>query len=211
MAVRYYPPSKIITNLVAQDGQLVDENGLPYKGKYYATFDGNNFSGPNPVVGPSNPLFNSPNYNIFQGSQILNLPSGVLQDIANKTGVTKRTVSGRPNSYQPQPVESDYKRGYIIRYFTKKENERGFITEISQEEYNNIVNGTADYDISIYQTAKILWKLTGPLRNQRKSQYNVIPGIIDTNQRLTEQTNKTFLGMVDFIGGEYAKFARPTA
>jgi len=72
------------------------------------------------------------------------------------------------------------------------------------------VNGTADFDITIYQTTTILWKLTGPLKSTRQSQYNIIPGIIDTNQRLTESANINFLGMVDFIGGDYAKFARPT-
>lgn len=211
--VRYYPPSKVITNLNTLGGEFVNANGKPYAGKYYITFEGKYFTGAYPEDGKNEQLIRSQAENYIETTH----PKGSLStDYDLATGFSKTTVAltktkGAPTSYQPQPTESDYKRGYLIRYFTKKENEKGFITEISQEEYNNIVNGTADYDISIYQTAKILWKLTGPLRNQRQSQYNVIPGIIDTNQRLTESTNKTFLGMVDFIGGDYAKFARPTA
>jgi hypothetical protein len=42
------------------------------------------------------------------------------------------------------------------------------------------------------------------------SQYDVRAGIIDTNKRLVENANKTFLGIKDFIGDDYAKFSRPT-
>jgi hypothetical protein len=143
------------------------------------------------------------------GLNNLNLSNTSKRELANKTNLVNR-IPGKPNSYYPQPTEQDYKKGYVIRYFTKKENEKGFVTEISQDEYNTIINGTADYDITIYQTTTILWKLTGPLNSTRMSQYNIIPGIIDTNKRLTESANKTFLGIVDFINGEYAKFARPT-
>lgn len=214
--IRYYPPSKVLTNQNTS-GEEFTLNGEPYKGKYYATYDGKYYTGPNPQTGPN---------------QLLKKQSGIISDLninpVNVVDMSNRQeqksafpvipgfkspsnrVPGKPNSYYPQPQESDYRRGFIIRYFTKKENQKGFITEISQEEYNSIVNGTADYDISIYQTAKIFWKISGPLRSQRKSQYNIIAGIIETNQRLTEEINKNFLGIIEFIGGEYDKFARPT-
>jgi hypothetical protein len=209
--LRYYPSSKVVTNLTTSGKEFVGQDGSPYSGKYYLTYDGKAFSGPSPEVGPSNPLNRIPSYPTAPGLNALTLTEKQKKNLAVKTGISLSRIQGKPVSYYPQPVASDYKKGYVIRYFTKRENEKGFITEISENEYNSIVNGTADYDISIYQTTKILWKLTGPLRNQRQSQYNVIPGIIDTNQRLTETANKTFLGIVDFIGGDYAKFARPTA
>jgi len=208
--VRYYPPSKVITNLSTSGAEYTLLDGSPYSGKYYTTFEGKYFSGPNPDVGPSEPLVKLPVYPSAVGFKNLPFNETAKESVAQSTGVVFNRISGKPNSYYPQPVESDYRKGYVIRYFTKKENERGFVVEISQEEYNNITNGTADYDVSIYQTTKILWKLTGPLNSQRKSQYNIIPGIIDTNKRLTEAANKTFLGIVEFIGGDYAKFARPT-
>jgi hypothetical protein len=212
--LRYYPSFAIQPNLNTTGGEFL-LNGQPYSGRYYETYDGRAFTGSTPEIGPSEPLERVQSYLSAPILANSNLSTRSIRDLANRTGVAASTtesarIPGQPNSYYPQPTEQDYKKGYVIRYFTKKENERGFVTEISQDEYNSIVNGTADYDISIYQTTTILWKLTGPLKSTRQSQYNVIPGIIDTNQRLTESANRTFLGIVDFIGGEYSKFARPT-
>lgn len=210
MPLRYYPASKVLTNQNSSGGEFIDNTGKPYVGKYYITYDGKSFSGPSPQVGPSKPLQKIQTYPSSVAISDLDFTEGQKRDLAIKTRVSANRIPGKPTSYYPQPVEQDYKRGYVIRYFTKKEWET-FIIEISEEEYNNIVNGTANYDIRIYQTSKILWKITGPLKSQRQSQYNIIPGIIDTNQRLTEAANKTFLGIVEYIGGDYAKYARPTA
>lgn len=212
--LRYYPSFAVQPNLNTAGSEFL-LNGRPYSGMYYETYDGRAFTGPTPEVGPSEPLERIPIYLSAPGLANSNLSVRNQKQLASKTGVfastpTNTRIPGQPNSYYPQPTEQDYTKGYLIRYFTKKENEKGFITEISQDEYNSIVNGTADFDISIYQTTTILWKLTGPLNSKRESQYNVIPGIIDTNKRLTESANRTFLGIVDFIGGDYSKFARPT-
>jgi hypothetical protein len=206
MAVRYYPTSKIISNLVANGAEFLDKNGNIYSGKYYKTYDGFQFSGPNPDVGPSEPLRKNPDFYTMPAlgnSTLANFQKTALMVQSNRN-------SGKPNSFYPQPTEADYKRGYVIRYFTKRENQAGFVIEISQQEYSSIVNGTANYDISMYQVTKILWKITGPLNSQRQSQYNVIPGILETNQRLVESANKTFFGITDYIAGEYSKYARPT-
>ena len=207
--LRYYPSYAIIPNLTT-NGKEFFVNGKPYTGKYYQTIDGEFYSGPNPETGPNEKL-NEIKFN--EGTPGLNnifLPLKLKQELAIKTNILSTRSQGQPGSFFPQPTEEDYRKGYITRYFTKKENEKGYIIEISRDEYNDIVNGDTDYDIRLYQVTTILWKLTGPLNNTRKSQYNIIPGIIETNKRLTEAANKNFLGIVDFIGGEYSKFARPT-
>lgn len=206
---RYYPSSKILTGQKTIGGQFTDSTGKEYSGAYYLTYDGRVFSGISPQTGPSEPLKRVDDFSAAPELDSLDFPLKQKQQFALKTNVPISRSLGKPTSYYPQPNSDDYRRGYLIRYFTKKENEPGYITEISQEEYNSIVNGTADYDIRLYQTTKILWKITGPARNERKSQYNIIPGIIDTNKRLTEEANKTFLGILDWIGGEYTKFAVP--
>lgn len=207
--IRYYPDSKILSNQ-STNGTEYSVNGKPYIGKYYKTYDGKSFSGANPQTGPNQLLTPINKYSGFPTSNIsINQDS---DDLATREKLDVRLVNrikGKPTSFYPQPNSDDYRRGYLIRYFTKKENDT-LITEISEEDFNNIVNGTADYDVRIYQTTKILWKITGPLNAQRKSQYNIIPGIIDTNKRLTEAANKTFLGIVDYIGGDYTKYAKPT-
>ena len=207
--LRYYPSFAIIQNLNAQPGEFTLD-GVPYSGKYYQTVDGEFFTGVNPQTGPSEKLQKIIAYQSAPGLNNQAILDRTKLDLAIRSNLSTTRIAGKPNTYYPQPTSDDYKKGYVIRYFTKKENERGFITEINEAEYNSIVNGTADYDISLYQTTKILWKLTGPLKSTRTSQYNVIPGIIDTNERLTISSDKNFLGIVDYIGGDYGKYARPT-
>jgi hypothetical protein len=206
--LRYYPSFKIIENQSTSGGEFT-LNGKPYKGKYYRTYDNRAFTGTSPETGPSQQLNKIIRYQNAPGLNNANLSDKDKTNLAAKSGVSTR-IPGKPNSFYPNPTEEDYARGYIIRYFTKKENEKGFIIEISKDEYNNITNGTADYDITLYQVTQIFWKITGPLKSFRTSQYNITAGIIDTNQRLVETTNKNFFGLIEFIGGDYAKFARPT-
>ena len=209
MPIRYYPSFYTLNDQSAVEGQFT-LNGGPYSGKYYATANGRYFTGPSPEQGPNEELKPVAQYENSPALSSTSVPQSVKDMLVTKTQLKTNRITGRPNAFYPNPTESDYSRGYLIRYFVKRENET-IVTEIDQNEYSSIVNGTADYDISMYQTCTLLWKITGPLRSQRKSQYNVIPGIIETNQRLTETTNKTFLGILEFIGGDYSKFARPTA
>lgn len=213
--LRYYPSFRVKTGLMTNGSQYKTKNGEPYRGKYYMTYDGRVFTGDNPVIGPNEELFS---LSIATESALLNgdenLSNSVKKQIAEKTGVNLKkgqAKRGAPIPYFPIPTEFDYKKGYIMRSFIKKVNDVGFITEISPEEYDNFQNGTVDYDVSFYLTYQIMWKLTGPLNNVRLGQYETRAGIIDTNKRLVETANKTFLGITDFIGGDYTKFARPTA
>jgi hypothetical protein len=207
--LRYYPTYATINNLNTTGGEFILD-GKPYSGKYYKTIDGEVYSGASPQVGPNKKLTPVNNYISAPELNNIDLPTNVKKLLANKTDVVSNRIPGKPNFYYPTPNQDDYKKGYIIRYFTKKENQKGNIIEISRDEYNNIVNGTTDYDIRLYQVITILWKITGPLNNKRLSQYNIIPGIIETNQRLTESANKNFLGILEFIAGDYTKFAKPT-
>jgi hypothetical protein len=213
MPIRYYPSFRIKTDLITNGSQYRTING-PYKGKYYIAYDGRTFSGANPIVGPNEELFTyDQNEEVSQEHAEIPISNEVRKIINSQTktvvinAIAKRGV---PTPYFPVPTEGDYKKGYVLRSFIKKNNDRGLVTEISNEEYANFSNGTVDYDISFYQSLQLLWKLTGPLNNTRLGQYEVRAGIIDTNKRLVENANKTFLGITEFIGGEYAKFARPT-
>lgn len=209
MAIRYYPSSKIKVNQKALPGQFL-LNGLSYTGSYYSTYDGKFFTGANPILGTNQQLTEVSEYVNRDFTSTLSVPQSVVDKLNENVRVSKKVVRSQPISYFPVPIESDYSKGYLNRYFVKKANERGYVIEISEQEFESIRNGTATYDVSFYQTTSILWKLTGPLNNKRVSQYDTRAGIIDTNKRLVETTNKTFVGIKEFIGEDYAKFARPT-
>ena len=227
MSLRYYPQSKIKPNKITRGTEFL-LNGQPYTGKYYETFDGKYFSGGNPITGKNEPLkkiklYNGANYvnntaltqkQRQQFADKSNLSS--INEIQNDLVVNKDfqipppQFKGEPTSYFPFPVEADYTQGFTNRYFAKRTNSQGFVVEISETEYQAIQRGQVPYDVSFYLSFKIMWKLTGPLNQKRISQYDVRAGIIDTNKRLVENAEKTFLGIVDFIGGKYDKFAKPT-
>jgi hypothetical protein len=207
--LKYYPISRVKKNLITQGGQLLLK-GENYKGYYYETFEGDSYTGKDPVTGTNQLLERVSTYPNSPLLTNFSLPSSVKKQFAiqNKISTVNQT---EPVPYYPNPTSTDYQKGYIIRYFTKKVNNKGYITEISEDGYNDIVNGTAQFDISIYQVATILWKISGPLRTIRLSQYDIREGIVETNTRLTDSVEKTFLGMIDFIGGDYIKFAKPTS
>jgi len=213
--LRYYPSFRVKTNLTTNGNEYKNSSG-PYKGKYYITYNGKAFTGSNPIIGPNEELSRivknetsdlQSNEGLVVSNNNLNLNSIPLQ---LRNNIAKNTRSGAPVSYFPFAIESDYKKGYLLRSFIKRVNDKGFVIEISNQEYDNFSNGTVNYDVSDYLILQILWKITGPLNTIRIDQYNTRVGIIDTNKRLVENGNKTFLGITDFIGGEYTKFARPT-
>jgi len=217
MAVRYYPKSKVKPAKSTNGGEFLLK-GKPYKGKYYETFDGKHYTGENPAFGKNESLVKIPTYVDSQYMNTKPMTENMRQKLASANNLTvanpivipDAVFKGSPTSYFTKPIELDYDKGYIIRYFTKKINTPGYVIEISPQEYASIQDGSVSYDVSYWQLQEIFWKLTGPLHSKRISQYDTRAGIIDTNKRLVETANKTFLGITDFIGGEYTKFARPT-
>ena len=220
MPLRYYPSARVIPNQKTTGGDFI-LNGQSFVGQYYLTYDGSAYSGPDPLTGPGEKL--TPKTQILNSPALLNLassntPQSVINAISSTNSSTKtinptQTSNANANGpvpYYPYILDSDYIRGYIIRYFAKKINNKGYVIEISPEEYSSINNGTTPYDLTLWQTASIFWKLTGPLNTIRISQFDSRAGIIDINKRLTETLDITFLGIKDFINGKYDKYARPT-
>ena len=67
-------------------------------------------------------------------------------------------------AYIPQPSEKDYKRGYIVRYFAQKANDKSApIYEISKGLYGKLSN------ISYYTVTFLDWRLTGSPKEIKKS------------------------------------------
>jgi hypothetical protein len=220
MSIRYYPSFRVKTNLITNGSEFLLD-GAPYSGKYYATYDGKFFSGANPVIGSNKPLVRISEYANTPGLASVANTQAQRQQFAFNTRLKSTTISStgevvssefksEPTSYFPKPTEEDYRKGSIIRYFVKRINENGYVKEISGNEYDAIGNGTVPYDVTYYQIENIFWKLTGPLNTIRLSQYDIRAGIIDTNKRLVENLDKTFLGIKAFIAEDYAKFGRVT-
>ena len=97
-----------------------------------------------------------------------------------------------------------------MRYFAKNVTGPEYIIEISQTDFAQLQNNNVSPNMLNYQTTSMLWQLTGPLNDTRKSQYQIIGGVFSTNKRVTEAKQIVFRGIIEFIGGEYTKFAKIT-
>lgn len=219
MPLRYYPLSRIITNRYTRGDEFLKEDGTPYTGRYYTTYTGASFTGPNPVVGENLPLFKAFQRNDKHGERTTtggrrSLVSNRLGGVGTSDLFTAedeiRTTLTELVPYFPTPLEDDYKRGYFTRYFGKNVSGPGYIIEISKRDWTLIQNGEVETNVLGYEIADMLWQLTGPLNDRRISQYQIQGGVYDTNKRVTEGEERTFRGIINFIGGDYTKFARIT-
>lgn len=214
MPLKYYPLTRIITNLYTRGSEFVTAKGERYVGRYYRTYDGRTFAGINPVLGTNEELFESvlDAEQLHDSGRTVNLSTQTYSIIqieqqattANNAKLTELT------SYYPDPLESDYARGYFTRYFAKTVSGPQYVFEISKLDWTKIQNGDVEDTVLGYETIDMLWQLTGPLNDKRVSQYQIQGGVYDTNKRVTENKAKVFSGLLSFIGGDYTKFARIT-
>lgn len=216
MAVKYYPLTRILPNLYTRGREFSSPDGSPYTGRYYVTYDGKAYSGINPVVGTNNlltPYSPARTGNVRRVAQ--STATNVTQDLSLQN---TQDIQGQSDleleelvPYFPTPIESDYTKGYFIRYFAKNVTGPGYVVEISQNDWSKIQDGNISPTILAYETIDLLWQIVGPLNDTRVSQYQIIGGIYDTNKRVTEAKAKGFVGLMSFIGGDYTKFAKITS
>lgn len=220
MALKYYPATRIRPNLYTRGNEFTTPDGKTYAGKYYLTYENRAFTGINPVLGTNEELtaIETVTDSISNSTNGINSNSNTNRVyLASSTQNTQKKVKesdvvlSQLDSYFPVPLDSDYARGYFTRYFAKSVSGPQYITEISQMDYSQLQNGNVSPTILGYQSTSMLWQLTGPLHDTRISQYQVKGGVYDTNKRVTEAKQIGFRGIVEFIGGDYIKFAQITS
>lgn len=78
--------------------------------------------------------------------------------------LNKQKVSQHPTAFIPSPTEKDYKRGYIVRYFTQSANNSSMpIIEVKNSGYAKF---TAN---PFFKTVKLDWRLIGNEDEVKKS------------------------------------------
>jgi len=216
--IKYYPQTRIKTNLYTRGNTYKSADGKPYTGRYYLLYDGTAYMGANPVVGTNKPLIlinntaDTSSPNLGADPSISGNVSYSDYNIAKTSNVTQTNVSNLEElvPYYPSPSKSEYQIGYFTRYFAKNVTGPGYILEISKSAYASVKNGFYNDTAVLYEITALLWQLTGPLNDTRISQYQIQGGVYDTNKRVTETRSLSFIGLVEYIGGEYTKFAKLT-
>jgi hypothetical protein len=67
-------------------------------------------------------------------------------------------------THVPSPTDTDFKKGYITRYFAQKANdESSYVFEVNKDEYGNLITNP------FFLTVKLNWRLTGTIEQIRES------------------------------------------
>ena len=209
MSVKYYPLTRIRSNLYTRGNEFTTLDGKTYAGRYYLTYENKAFTGINPVLGTNEELTAVPVVSSSSNPTSNAYTAASTQNTQKRTKSSDVTLS-ELNSYFPVPIASDYSRGYFTRYFAKNVSGPQYIIEISQMDYSQLQNGNVSPNVLGYESTSMLWQLAGPLKDTRKSQYEIQGGVYDTNKRVTEAKQLGFRGIIEFIGEEYTKYAKIT-
>ena len=96
-------------------------------------------------------------------------------------------------SYAPIVTQQDAQRGYIMRYFVRPVNEKNYIIETDQTNYDNYKTNAR------FITAAIKWKIVGP-KESVKSNYGATSlGVKDANLQSVSNADLTFGGLTSYI------------
>jgi len=122
----------------------------------------------------------------YAGKDILNtrtelikpkkIPKGfshsVMQSKYNKLKPKKFDFLGkvkRIESTKPTPILKDYEKGYIKRYFVKRNNEALGYFEIGKKTYNSLKKRKGEHDHNLYSIGFIEWSLMGDVVKTNKN------------------------------------------
>ena len=89
------------------------------------------------------------------------------------------------------PNESNYAKGFFVRYFAQlKNSNQPYIVEVNYDTYNTFP--TNKNITNHYITTALLWQLTGPINDVYNDNIRIKSGIKDTNLRSIQDAEKTF-------------------
>lgn len=169
----YYPKSKILENQFTSGKEFViKRNNTPYTGYYYILSNNKYFTGK--TIEEEN-----------------------TEELVKAEPVpTKPFIL--PSSYYPTPTDSDYKLGFLTRYFIKRRNaDYTTIKEISLDDYNSFQSDGMN-DTSLYVATKLNWRI-GSLENATK--------IEETNRKLVSFKEGIFPGF-SYYFKDYTQYSK---
>jgi len=103
------------------------------------------------------------------------------------------------NPYKPVPQQSDYKKGYIKRYFTKKKDDfSNVIYEVNKKDYMDLKGGSYSNKI-LYKFTIVKWRITGSERDIYKNDILVEQGVCEHNSKIALITERNFPGIKNYL------------
>ena len=196
---RYYPLSQIKTNLYTKGNEyVISLTGLPYKGYYHQTSNGQLFSGKTPSDPPVNQL--SPIESQVENDEFTNPGVNDKQSfwtIGNPNYKYSQNIDPvPPTSFYPKPIEIDYELGEFERYFLSKSNEIKFL-EIDPFTYSQYLSKDPYVQYQLYLPLKVSWVLTGVKEEVYKVNYKTVERV---------QQNNQLRGFIEYFRGRFDKY-----
>jgi hypothetical protein len=146
----------------------------------------------------------------YAGKDILKLKRELVEPITLPKGFTHSVIQNKYNKLKPKkfdflnktqtifpsktiPLLKDYKKGFIKRYFAKRNNNDLGFMEIGKDTYISIQKRKGEYDHNLYTIGTIEWSLDGD--------------IVKTNKNILDQKEKHFpnISLLFPILNEYSK------
>ena len=183
----YYPASHIVTNLRTDGLEWMLEDGTEYKGFYHKYIDRTVLTGA---------VFHKvDSKKLIPYINIIKQPNNFEYD-----SITTKSIAIAPHSIFPIPTLDDYKLGKMTRYFLKRRNFSSFqdIVEINKDQFLSWKKQSGGIDNKLYMATEVDWKLTGPLNDDKTTQY-IVYGVYDTNQRIVLLKDHEFVGLKNFL------------
>jgi hypothetical protein len=114
--------------------------------------------------------------------------------IRNNSEWNKITDNGIQTSTQYFPVitQDNLRDGYLFRYFSKIVNQNS-VVEINKYDYEKIKDNPR------FVTAKIKWKIVGPIETTKTFSGAINYGVRELNRRAIEREDLTFGGLRGYI------------
>ena len=87
------------------------------------------------------------------------------------------------------PSDSDYKRGFFVRYFVKRVND-GVIIEVNRENYESIT-------AALYESVDIRWEIAGTKNNVYSNGKLQSSGVTEKNTKSIKTAEKVMPGITN--------------
>lgn len=158
----YYPKSQIKTNLYTNGNEFsTSTSNEGYKGYYYETSTGQQYTGKNPQDGPNILLQRSDSYpNPLIENQSTSPEEIVLLQSTEYVDPNLLSTRALPIFNLTLPTDQDKVNGQFNRYFCKKNNEVKYL-EISKDTYQQLQNKDPKIAWDLYTPVIVLWIIQG--------------------------------------------------
>lgn len=195
----YIPKGKLDPNIYYTDGNeyYLSSTRTEYKGYYHKDLFGNSWTGKEHttdsiklITGISSTL---PPSNI----NLKNRTSGQYYQVSQKLKKPIITESNIPVSDTLPPTPEDYQKTYFTRYILQyKLSKSPIYIEVNKNTYYTVLSSS---DALFYNTAEVLWKISGPIYDIKQNNILIQGGVIDSNKRSIQQAEKIIPGISNYL------------